>query len=231
MQKEEISPLLSNANPTHMQYCLLDGSIAPSVTMALNVLDKGKGMKYWAWDLGKQGLDYRDVRDVAARIDTLAHHLIACHLKNMIPITDLPNGYSQDEVVLANKRLAKFRVWESHTGICPVMIEVPLVSEVYKYGGTPGIMAEIKDEFELWDIKTGGGIYESYFYELAAHRKLLEEQGWPIARAGLLILPPDDGPYEVAMQLDYDRDLRIFLHSLAILRLQEWKAASAQLIN
>ena len=201
---------------TYRPYHLADGTIVPSVTTVLKVLDKGEGMQYWAWDLGRQGLDYREVRDAAARVGTLAHYLIASHLKG--EKTNV-SEFSPDEVDKAKTCFAKYLAWENQNTISPVMIETPLISEEYKYGGTPDLLAEIEGEFVLIDFKTGGGIYESYFYQLAAYRQLLIEQGWPVASARILRISPDDN-YEVAMQLDSDRDWQIFWHCLGIWQLQ-----------
>ncbi|GAI85683.1 unnamed protein product, partial [marine sediment metagenome] len=56
---------------THRPYHLADGAIIPSVTTILSILDK-PGLPHWAWDLGRQGLDYREIRDAAGRVGTLA---------------------------------------------------------------------------------------------------------------------------------------------------------------
>ncbi len=208
---QELSPA-----STYQPYCLADGSTAPSVTTVLGILDK-PGLPPWAWDLGMQGIDYREVRDAAARVGTLAHHLIACHLEGA---TSVSGGYPPDVEEKAIKCLAKYLAWEKQNTMSPVMIEAPLVSEEFKYGGTPDLLAELNGEFVLIDFKTGGGIYDSYFYQVAAYRKLLEEQGWPVASARILRISPDDDQYEVAMQLDFDRDWQIFQHALGIYRLQ-----------
>lgn len=201
----------------HPPYQLQDGTIVPGVTTVLKVLDKGEAMQYWAWDLGRQGLDYREVRDAAGGVGTLAHHLIACHLKGETP---LPGGYSPDEMEKAKRCFTKYLAWEKENPLTPVMIEERLVSELFKYGGTPDLLAELGGEFVLIDFKTGGGIYDSYFYQLAAYRKLLEEQGWPVASARILRISPDDSEYEVAIALDLDQDWQVFTHCLEIYRLQ-----------
>ena len=200
----------------HAPYRLADGSTAPSVTTVLNGLDKGEGMQYWAWDLGRQGLDYREVRDAAGRVGTLAHHLIACHLKGETPLS---GGYPPEEVEKAKKCFAKYLAWEKQNPISPVMIEERLVSEEYRYGGTPDLLAELNGEFVLIDFKTGGGIYKSYYHQVAAYRKLLEEQDWPVASARILRISPDDDQYEVGIQLDFDCDWQTFQHALGIWQL------------
>ena len=204
---------------THQPYHLADGAIVSSVTTILKVLDKGEGMQYWAWDLGRQGLDYREVRDAAARVGTLAHSLIAWHLKgNPGPG---PGGYSPEEAEKANKCFAKYLAWEKEHPISPVMIETPLISEEFKFGGTPDLLAELDDEFVLIDFKTGSsGIYENMFYQLAGYRQLLTEQGWPIASARILRISANNDDFEEVVKTDLDIEWRIFQHCLEIYRLQ-----------
>ena len=197
-------------------YRLADGTIVPGVTTVLGILDK-PGLPYWAWECGRQGLDYREIRDSAGRVGTLAHDLIACHLKGATPVS---GEYSPAEVEKAERCYTKYLAWEKANPLTPVMIETPLVSELFKYGGTPDLLAELDGEFALIDFKTGGAVYDSYFAQLAAYRQLLTEQGWPIARARILRISPDDSEYEVAMGLDLDRDFEKFKHCLAIYELQ-----------
>ena len=201
----------------HAPYHLQDGTFVPGVTTVLSILDKG-GLTHWAWELGRQGLDYREVRDAAGRVGTITHDLIACHLnKRGVGLA----GYPPEEIEKAEKCFAKYLTWEKKNPVTPVMIETPLVSEEYRYGGMPDLLAELDGEFVLLDFKTGGGIYKSYFYQVAAYRKLLEEQGWPVANARILRISADDSEYEVAMQLDFDRDWQIFRHCLEIYRLKD----------
>jgi len=201
---------------THQPYHLAGSTIVPSVTTVLGILDK-PGLPHWAWELGRQGLDYREVRDAAGRVGTLAHHLIACYLKG--EKADV-SEFSPGEVDKAERCLAKYLAWEKENPLSPVMVEKPLVSEEFKFGGTPDLLAEIDGEFVLIDFKTGGGIYDSYFYQVAAYRKLLEEQGWPVSNARILRISADDSEAEVAIRLDYERDWEVFRHCLEIYRLQ-----------
>jgi len=200
----------------HQPYHLADGSIVPSVTTVLGILDK-PGLPYWAWNLGMQGLDFRDVRDAAARVGTITHHLIACHLKGEKANV---SEFFPDEVDKAETCLEKYLHWEKENTLTPVMIEERLVSELYRYGGTPDLLAEIGGEFVLLDWKSGNGIYDSYFYQLAAYRQLFTEQGWPIAGARIVRLSPDDSEVEVAIALDLDRDWKIFQYALGIYKLR-----------
>jgi len=199
----------------HAPYYLADGTIVPSVTTVLGILDK-PGLPYWAWELGQQGLDYREVRDSAGRVGTIAHHLIACHLKG-----ETPDYFAVPvEVERAQKCFEKYLRWEKEHPISPVMVETPLVSEEFRYGGTFDLLAELDSEFVLIDFKTGGGIYESMFYQLAAYWKLLTEQGWPVSSARILRMNADYDDFEEVIRTSLGREWKIFTHCLAIYRLQ-----------
>ena len=215
----EVTREVSTNATAHPPYRLADSTIVPGVTTVLEVLDRGEGMQYWAWDLGRQGLDYREVRDSAGRVGTITHHLIASHLRGEAadyqPLTCLP-----DEADRAEKCFLKYLAWEKENPLSPVIIETPFVSEEFRYGGTPDLLAEMGNEFILLDFKTGGGIYDNYFCQLAAYRQLLSEQGWPVAGARVVRISPDDSEVEVAIALDLDREWQIFQHALGIYMLR-----------
>ncbi|MBW1732220.1 MAG: hypothetical protein JRJ75_15285, partial [Deltaproteobacteria bacterium] len=144
----------------HIQYKLADGTLVPGVTTVLNILNK-PALVQWAWDLGRQGLGWREVRDSAGDIGTLAHYLIMCHLKDEVPdkVPDI-SEYSRVDIEKATNCLAKFKNWLKEHPISPIMIEMPLVSEEYKFGGTLDLFAEYNDEFILVDFKTGKSLYD-----------------------------------------------------------------------
>lgn len=215
--KAKMTTELSTNMTAHTPYHLADGAIVPSVTTVLGILDK-PGLPHWAWECGMRGEDYREVRDAAADIGTLSHHLIACHLKGEAP--DTSAYYSEAEVEKAKRCLAKYLRWESEHPISPVMIETPLVSEEFKFGGTLDLFAEFDGEFILIDFKTGNGIYDSMFYQLAAYWKLLEEQGWPVANARILRISADDGDFEERIKTTMETEWQIFEHCLGIYRLR-----------
>lgn len=202
----------------HPPYYLADGTIAPGVTTILNVVDK-PGLPHWAWELGRQGLDYREIRDSAARVGTIAHRLIAAHLRGEAPDYQ-PLACLPEEADRAEKCFQKYLAWEKENPLVPVIIETPFVSEEFKFGGTPDLLAEIDGNFVLLDFKSGNAVYDSHFCQLAAYRQLLSEQGWPVAGARVVRISPDDSEVEVAIALDLERDWRIFQHCLGIYTLQ-----------
>jgi predicted RecB family nuclease len=145
-----------------------------------------------------------------------------CTLKGEQPDT---SEYSQADIQKANNCRAKFRNWLKEHPISPIMIETPLVSEEYKYGGTLDLFAEFNSEFILVDFKTRKALYDEYFYQLAAYRQLLHEQGWPVANARILRIGRDeDEGFEEVIRTNLETEYQIFLKCLEIyqLSIQRW---------
>lgn len=157
----------------HTIYQTADGTRVPGVTTYLGVLAK-PALPHWAWELGVQGLDYRKVRDQAGDIGTLVHYLILCKLKGEEP--DL-SVYTPQDVALAASPMNKFEDWYKEHELEPVLLETPLVSEEYKFGGTPDFYGLVDGKATLLDFKTGKDIYQEAFYQLAAYKELLIENG------------------------------------------------------
>ena len=60
----------------HITYRLKNGKRVPGASTVAKIGDDPSALMYWAWDLGKQGIDYKKAREQAADIGTLAHFLI-----------------------------------------------------------------------------------------------------------------------------------------------------------
>ena len=81
------------------------------------------------------------------------------------------------------------------------------------------MLAEMSGNFTLIDFKTSNGIHDSYFYQLAAYRRLLEEQGWPVASARILRIGRDESEgFEEVIRTSLDNEWQIFLKCLEIYR-------------
>ncbi len=200
------------------QYQLKDGTTVPSVTTILNILSKPILLDR-AWKCGWEDLDYREVQGSADDIATLARYLIACHLKGKTPNT---SPYSPLEVEKAKHCLTKYQRWEREHPMMPVIIEMPLVSEDFKYGGTPDLLAELDGGLSLVDFEIGKAVYRGSFYQLAAYWKLVTEQGWPLTTARVLGIGTDeDEAFEEWLRTSLDAEWGISMHCLTIYRLQD----------
>lgn len=104
-----------------------------------------------------------------------------CHLKNIKP--DI-SKYSAQDVERAENCLIKYFDWDKGHRVEPILVESPLISEQYHYGGTIDLFANVDGVLTLIDFKTGKAIYTEFFYQLSAYEQLLAEHGynWEITK-------------------------------------------------
>lgn len=187
---------LSNKVKIHTVYKLSDGTRVPSVTTILGELAK-PALIDWAWRLGTQGINYREYRDALADVGTLAHRMILDHLRKE---GSDASSYSPDIVTLAESCFASFLAWEKANKLEPVMLETPLVSELYRYGGTSDFLGYVNGHLTLLDFKTGG-IWPEHFFQLSAYSALVNEHRselGPIEQYIILGIPRSEGETFVA---------------------------------
>ena len=202
----------------HHRYYKEDGTRVPSSTTALSILAK-PALIDWAWKMGMEGEDYRKYRDDKGEIGTLAHHMILCDAKGIKPNTD---NYSKRQIDLAENCLLSYYEWEKGHQIKDVLIEEPLVSEKYGFGGTPDRLAYVDGILTLLDYKTGKGIYEEYYYQTCSYEKLIEEckNQYP-ERIMILNIPRDeDEEFALKVYKNFDKGWEIFYNCLQIYKLR-----------
>jgi hypothetical protein len=161
------------------------GNRLPSVTQVLSASwAKGDALVQWAWTQGKNGQDWKQVRDDAGTIGTIAHELVLSKIGGAAP-----QEWAPSELRAARVPAHHAAGWMDGHTFEPLVVEEALVSGKLGYGGTPdwyGIMDGVPT---LLDIKTSARPYVSHYVQLAAYIKLLEERGHKVDRAGILILP------------------------------------------
>ncbi len=204
----------------HIRYKTRDGKAVPGVTTVLSVLSKPALVK-WANNLGLQGIDSTKFVDEKASIGTLAHYFIVCHLSGQEPDT---SDYSPNQVSQAENSLLSYFEWEKSRSIRTVLVESPLVSDEYGYGGTVDLYAEVNGEPTLVDFKTSKAIWPEHKYQLAAYRQLLEEKRYAIKNVLILrIGRSEDEGFEEQRLGDLSKEWGIFTHCLAIYQLRKEK--------
>uniref|UniRef100_A0A6M3KWU2 PD-(D/E)XK nuclease superfamily protein n=1 Tax=viral metagenome TaxID=1070528 RepID=A0A6M3KWU2_9ZZZZ len=202
----------------HTVYKLSNGTRVPSVTTYLSVLAK-PALIHWAWNLGVQGLDYQKVRDQAGDIGTLVHYLILCKLKGEEPAL---STYTPQDIELASVPMGKFEDWYGEHSVEPIIMEEPMVSEVYKFGGTMDFYGKVDNKLTLLDFKTSGAIYMENFFQLAAYRQLLFEYAYTIEDIKILrVGKNEDEGFEVRAAGNLDKHWEIFLACQKIYELQK----------
>lgn len=159
-------------------YFLRDGSRVPGTTTIIGRWKESGGLLQWAFKQGRDGAaSLYEERDKAADAGTLAHLMVEHHIKGEPDeaVAALSQGHPPE---IANKALdayAAFLTWERHTRLRVVEQEMQLVSEQYRYGGTPDAIGLINNQLCLLDWKTSNSVYQDYLIQLAAYRHLWEE--------------------------------------------------------
>jgi len=202
----------------HTVYKLKDGTRVPGVTTILSVLNKPALVK-WANNLGLQGIDSSKYVDDKAAIGTLAHQMIADHLRKVDTDT---SDYTAKQIDQAENSVLSYLEWEKNKVIEPILIEEPMVSEEWDYGGTIDCLAKIDGVLTLLDFKTGKAIYPEMFYQLSAYSELLWEHGHVLDASMILRIGRDatEG-FEVVKRDSLIKELDMFDHCLAIYNLQK----------
>ena len=201
----------------HTVYKTADGKIVPSVTTILNVLAK-PALIHWAWDLGTKGIDYRKDRDKKADIGTGIHNHILAHHKGEEP--DL-SEYTATEIDQIENGFLKYLDWEKEHPIEVIEVEKPMVSEIFRFGGTPDLIAKSNGSVILVDYKSGKAIYDEMAYQLAAYIKLAEGAGFTIDNARILRVGRDEiEGFEERVFTSLEKQWKVFQHCLEIYNLQ-----------
>ncbi len=202
----------------HIRYKNQVGDIVPGVTTVLGILEK-IGIHYWIAEVSKGGQDWTKVRDTAGGIGTLLHYFILCDLKNEKPDT---SEYSAQDIDKAESCLIRWWDWKKEHKVEPLLVETPLVSEEYQFGGTPDILGKVDDVLTLMDFKTSKAVYAENLYQLAAYRQLLREQGHNIESARILRIGREETEgFEDRIVGSLDSAWGIFIRCLEIYQLQK----------
>lgn len=202
----------------HVIYKLADGTRVPGVTTFIGILNK-PALVPWANKMGLQGIDTNKYVDELADAGTLAHSMILNYYHGLD--ADYSH-YSEYQIDLAQNSFKSFINWEKDHTIEPVVIEQPLVSELYKFGGTPDLLANVDGVPTLVDFKTGKALYPESSIQVAAYQKLLEEHEFYSDEVMILrIGRTDDEGFEVKPVKSLEANFVLFTHCLAIYELQK----------
>ena len=179
-----------NFNEPHITYKNAAGKKIVGVTTALGLLAK-PALIPWAYKRGKDGLELYESRNKAANVGTIVHARIMYYYKGF----EVDNSNISPEVwEMTENSMKSFYEWARSRNVKPILIEEPLVSELYQYGGTFDIYGEMDDELTLLDFKSGSGLYDEHFIQLSGYLQLLREKGHEVKKIVILNIPkgPDD---------------------------------------
>src|SRR5271156_5885395 len=116
-------------------YKTADGKRVPGVTTILGKFKDAGGLIHWAWECGRDGKDYREMRDAAASAGSIAHGWIDGGIHQRV-MADPPPDIAPDIVAKALVGYAAFRSWRDSMRLVVTDTETALVSEMYRFGGT-----------------------------------------------------------------------------------------------
>lgn len=118
-------------------YFLKDGSRVPGTTTIIGRFKDPGGLYHWYWEKGAQGKGFKEDLDKAANLGTIAHHLVEQYIRGQNPnLTDVP----PEALSAFNAYLA----WAKNYRVKIIATEVQLVSEKYRFGGTPDAIGIIE---------------------------------------------------------------------------------------
>lgn len=188
----------------------IDGERVPGVTTILSRFKDPGGLIHWAWALGKEGKDYREVRDKAADAGTLAHAAV----DNWIHGRPVEFAGPEDIAAKAQKAFSAFLEWAAQTHLTATHTEMPLISKVYRFGGTFDALL-VRDKRAMGDWKTSASVYPEYLAQIAAYAILWEENFPDESIDGgfhLLRFDKEYGDFHAHWWAELDAGKRYFLH-------------------
>lgn len=154
-------------------YHTKDGDRVPGCSTIAAIGKDSGGLVHWAWDLGRQGKDYRKVRDEAADAGTIGHALVDAAIKGI----DAPDFSAFPEDVAARGRMsfAAYRQWRDMSKLQIVSSEVAMVSERHRFGGTVDAVGHLNNGgLAILDWKCAK-LYPDYLYQVAGYGLLWNE--------------------------------------------------------
>lgn len=187
-------------------YKLSDGTRVPGCTTICGQLDK-PALLDWAWNWGRKGKDWREERDSAGDRGTDVHEMIM-------------KFWREEEVAMVGDIqtacFGLFLKWLKGHTVEPVLLEIPLVSERFKFGGQPDLYAIIDHKQTLLDVKTSKAIYENNWYQLAGYDILLREERGERSKQYAILRLGQDGSFEYVVRKELKKEKRIFKDLLDI---------------
>ena len=175
----------------HIRYYTTDGAMVPGATTILNVINK-PFLVQWANRLGLEGIDTNKYKDEAAAIGSLSHYLVECELKGEAP--DLKD-YTPAQTFRSAYALASYHAWRAAEAVTmeAIGVELRLVSDKYRFGGTLDFYGKIDGAFTLLDFKTSASVYPEHKAQVAAYARVLQEHGKRLQRVVVVRLGRTEG--------------------------------------
>lgn len=207
----------------HGPYLDAQGVKLPSVT-GIGRLRSIEGLAPAANKLGLEGINSNTHWKELAYIGTVTHAAILADLSGRTAESVL-DGVDKLTRDVAENCYISFMAWRKQHDLKPIALEKLLVSETWSYGGTPDFIGYVDGVLELVDFKTGKGIYDSAFVQLAGYAALLVENKiidqYPTRYRVLNIPRAETEAFAEKAETDLSVQWEIFKHWLAVYWLEK----------
>jgi len=132
-------------------YFLADGTQVPGTTTVLGRFKESGPLIRWAWSEGKAGRELYEKRDQAADIGTAAHAMVEARIRGLDPeACEELAGLDDEGKAKARNAFEIYEEWASMSRLDIVDQEMQLVSEKYRFGGTPELSAGFAASCAWW---------------------------------------------------------------------------------
>ena len=156
-----------------------NGISVPRVTDIISSTIHSDRLMYWANNIGRKGLIYKDELERAANIGTQAHQCIELYLKDKIKTEN-------------NIPFCGYLLWENTLNKAGIIINPLLIEHKMScqwFGGTLDALFDISGRKFLIDFKTSNHVTFNYFLQLGAYLYLLSLEN--IFPDGVIVLQLD----------------------------------------
>ena len=194
-------------------YLNKEGKRIPGNTTILQNLGwKTPGLMHWAWALGMEGKNYREVRDEAAGTGTFIHACVDADLFGKY--YGIPQDMPEEERCKIKSAMDAFYVWREGSRLEITGSEQPLISEMHQYGTTLDHPAKINGRRGIVEVKTADDIYADFWIQMAAQGTAWDENypEDPVTGFHLLRIGKKDGGFSHHYKPSLDKAWEAFLH-------------------
>jgi len=170
----------------------------------------------WAWNLGKQGIDYRKYTDDKADIGTLAHAMIMAEISGKKLGDDFTADFTKNQIDQAENSLISTLEWLKGHKLEEFRLEHQVISRL-GFGGTPDYYGKVDGRWTVLDFKTGKELYEDMVYQVAGYGVAVLEEELPVEQLMLVNVPrTEDENFMVRSLQSWGDYEEIFLSCLQI---------------
>lgn len=149
--------------------------------------------------------------DDAGDLGTMFHELVEKHVKK------LPYEMPVNEIL--KRSFNQFLEWARDNKVVFKSSERKIYSRKHNYAGTIDITGTMNGENVLFDVKTSSGIWNEYWFQVAAYLMALREEYPEIdARKMVIIRCGKDGTFEVQESDELEENFKAFIAALTLHR-------------